>query len=131
MPTTQELYEQAAIGRINQDNAQPVYVTNDSVVGGATAANQVAANALLTSIDTKTTASVQRTASLTTTTGAGTVALGASRVTIANSGGASGVVDGETFPAGAIVSWEAPAKDTLSAITYNATGTTFLIAEVR
>ena len=64
------------------------------------------------------------------TSASGTVAAGARSVSIANSGGAVGTALGTNVPVGVTVSWGAN-NGTLGAIAYNATGTTFLITEVR
>ena len=75
--------------------------------------------------------STQRTPSLTSVTSSGTIALGARSVSIANIGAAAGTVLGTSVGAGVTVTFTAQSPDTLAAIAYNATGTTFLIAEVR
>ena len=46
---------------------------------------------------------------------------------IANVGGAAGLVDGVSVPAGATVNFAPDKNNTLSGINYDATGTTFLI----
>lgn len=46
---------------------------------------------------------------------------------IANVGGASGTVNGVTLPAGATVNFAPDDNNNLNGITYDATGTTFLI----
>ena len=60
----------------------------------------------------------------------GTIAAGANSVSIANIGNAAGTVEGVSFPSGATISWSANGKDTLDAIAYNASGTTYLISTV-
>lgn len=75
--------------------------------------------------------STERTPSLTSVTNAGTIVFGARSVSIANVGTAAGTVLGTSVSAGVTVNFTAQSPDTLAAITYNATGTTFLIAEVR
>jgi hypothetical protein len=50
---------------------------------------------------------------------------------IANVGGAAGLVDGITLPAGATVNFAPDKNNTLSAISYDATGTTFLITWIQ
>lgn len=75
--------------------------------------------------------STQRTPSLTSVTSSGTIALGARSVSIANIGAAAGTVLGTSVGAGVTVNFTAQSPDTLAAIAYNATGTTFLIAEVK
>ena len=64
-------------------------------------------------------------------TTAGTVAAGAQRVSIANVGAASGTVLGTTLGVNEVVDFEVTGINTLGAIAYVATGTTFAIAEVR
>ena len=75
--------------------------------------------------------STERTPSLTSVTNAGTIVFGARSVSIANVGTAAGTVLGTSVSAGVTVNFTAQSPDTLAAITYNATGTNFLIAEVR
>lgn len=60
----------------------------------------------------------------------GTIAAGAQSVAIANIGEAPGTVKGTSLPIGAAISWGVNGRDTLDAIAYNATGTTFLITAV-
>lgn len=72
-----------------------------------------------------------RTASLSTVTGAGSVAAGARSVAIANAGTAPAQVAGSALAAGGSVEFTASDGDTLSAISYDATGTSLQIAEVR
>ncbi len=73
---------------------------------------------------------VQRTPTLTIYTNSGTIAAGSQSVTIANTGIASGTVLGTALAVGQTVTFQANGIDILSAITYNATGTTFLVARV-
>ena len=75
--------------------------------------------------------STQRTPSLTSVTSSGTIALGARSVAIANIGAAAGTVLGTSVGTGVTVNFTAQSPDTLAAIAYDATGTTFLLAEVR
>jgi hypothetical protein len=75
--------------------------------------------------------STERTPSLTSVTNAGTIVFGARSVSIANVGSAAGTILGTSVDAGMTVNFTAQGSDTLAAIAYNATGTTFLIAEVR
>lgn len=75
--------------------------------------------------------STERTPSLTSVTSSGTIPLGARSVSIANIGSAAGTILGTSVDAGMTVNFTAQGSDTLAAITYNATGTNFLIAEVR
>lgn len=62
--------------------------------------------------------------------GPGTVAAGATSLSIANTGAAAGTVNGATLEPGEAPSWEAPVGKTLGAITYDASGTTFKITKV-
>lgn len=66
------------------------------------------------------------TPTLVNVTSSGTIAAGKKSVSIANIGAASGTLLGAAFPAGASIAYSAEGG-TLSEITYNATGTTFLI----
>ena len=66
-------------------------------------------------------------ANLTTST-SGTVAAGCFQISFANAGTADAVVAGQTLPAGAALSYNAPSGGTIGAVTYDGTGTTLLIA---
>ena len=76
------------------------------------------------------------TPSLLSTTGSGSTTAGIRSFSITNVGGASGTVDGQTFPVGAMVSYEGyydPVTNVfydVDSIAYDATGTTFLISEL-
>ena len=50
---------------------------------------------------------------------------------IANVGGAAGTVNGITLPAGATVNFAPDKNNSLSGVTYDATGTTFLITWIQ
>jgi hypothetical protein len=50
---------------------------------------------------------------------------------IANVGGAAGLVGGVTLPAGTTVNFAPDKNNTLNGITYDATGTTFLITRIQ
>lgn len=67
------------------------------------------------------------TGSFVSTTTSGTIAAGKISVSFCNFGSSAGTLLGTSFPAGAIISYAAPVGQTLGAITYDATGTTFLI----
>ena len=71
------------------------------------------------------------TPSIASDNGAGTVAAGAISFSIANVGAVDGTVDGDTLPPGGVVSFAAPQGGDLDAMSYDATGTDFLISEVR
>jgi len=73
----------------------------------------------------------QRTTTYSSTNTSGTVALGAKHVSIANNGSAAGIVGSNSLPKGAVATFPTTGSDTLNAITYNATGTEFLILEIR
>ncbi len=68
-----------------------------------------------------------RTTSFLNTSTTGTIAAGASSVTIANAGGAAGTVKTVSLPANSSISFSANGNDILDEISYSATGTTFLI----
>lgn len=73
---------------------------------------------------------VQRTPAFVSTSSSGTVTAGKQSIAIANIGSSAGAVLGVSLPAGASISWAANNSDTLDAVAYNATGTTFLITTV-
>lgn len=73
----------------------------------------------------------QRTPGLVRVSNNSVVTAGARRVSIANVGAVAGTLLGATLQPGEVVTYEATAGETLGAIAYNATGTEFLIAEVR
>ncbi len=75
-------------------------------------------------------AGTQRTPSFINTTTNGTIASGARKVNIANIGTTTGTVLGASLPASVSIPFEVNGTDTLSAITYDATGTNFLITVV-
>ena len=64
-------------------------------------------------------------------TNSGTIAAGAQSVAIANIGDSDGLVNGKTYPAGLSLNWSGDGVRTLDEFTYDATGTTFVITEVR
>lgn len=73
----------------------------------------------------------QRTPGFLNTTTTGTITAGAKFVNIKNVGSAVGTVLTANLPVGETLSFATNGNDTLGAIAYNATGTTFLISEVR
>lgn len=87
--------------------------------------------ATITTITAAINNSITRTPSFTLVTTTGAVAAGASSVAIANTGSAAGTALSTTLPAGATIEWRANGFDTLGAIAYDASGTEFLISEVR
>jgi hypothetical protein len=71
---------------------------------------------------------VDRIANVLSTTGSGSTSAGVYSVSIANVGAAAGIVNGQSIPAGTTLNFDAGVlNNTLGAITYNATGTTFII----
>ena len=72
-----------------------------------------------------------QTPSFTSVTSSGTVAAGATSISIANNGDAAGIVDGASLPAGTSIEWTANWINVLGSVSYDATGTSFLISEVR
>lgn len=75
--------------------------------------------------------SIQRTPTLSTVSTTGTIAAGCVAVSVANTGAANGTLLGQTIAPGVVIDYVAPWGDTIGAIAYNATGTTFLIQELR
>jgi len=75
--------------------------------------------------------STTRTPTLTSTTTSGTIASGCVSVSVANTGAGNGVLLGQTIAPRVVLDFVAPWGDTIGAITYDATGTTFLIQELR
>lgn len=71
--------------------------------------------------------SVQETPAISTVAAAGSVTAGKRSVTIFNQGGAAGTVMGASVAAGLAVTFSAHGNNTLAAIAYDATGTSFLI----
>lgn len=73
----------------------------------------------------------ERTVKVMSVTNSGTFGDGAYSASVANVGAAAGTVGGVAFPAGTTLNFDAGVlNNTLSAITYDATGTTFLITEM-
>ena len=75
--------------------------------------------------------STTRTPTLSIVSTSGTIASGCVSVSVANTGASNGVLLEETIAPGVVIDFVAPWADTIGAITYNATGTTFLIQELR
>lgn len=72
--------------------------------------------------------SVTRTPGILEATGSGNTPGGVYSLSIANVGSAAGIVDGVTLPAGATINFDAGVLNhTLQTMSYNATGTTFII----
>jgi len=77
------------------------------------------------------TTSVTRTPSIASATGLGSTTAGVYSFSIANVGGANGLIYGVTIPAGMTVSFDGGAlNNTLGSISYDATGTTFIITYI-
>lgn len=72
-----------------------------------------------------------RSPSLSTVSTAGTIASGCVSVSVANTGSANGTLLGQTIAPGVVIDLVAPWGDTIAAISYDATGTSFLIQELR
>lgn len=60
----------------------------------------------------------------------GSVLDGTYGFSIANIGGATGTVDGDTLPAGVTINFDPGVNNTIAGINYDATGTTFLITYI-
>ena len=113
-----------------------VYTDPSGILGQILAELQLQ-TPLLTTIDSNAaqlvtnTTSVTRTPGIATLTGAGLTTAGVYSFSIANIGSASGLVGGESIPAGMTVSFDGGAlNNTLGSISYNATGTTFIITYI-
>ena len=77
------------------------------------------------------TTSILRTPGIATLTGAGLTTAGVYSFSIANIGSANGLVGGESIPAGMTISFDGGAlNNTLDSISYDATGTTFIITYI-
>ena len=109
MPTAQELYVTRQAARNNAETAPTVKSLGGS--GGTTP--------------------TQRTPGILTTSTSGTITSGAKSIAIANTGVSTGTVKGVILPSGISIAFSASSADTLNAVAYDATGTTFLITEVR
>ncbi len=102
-------------------------VSLDEVSGSAMSLGQKAAASSLPVV----LSSDSKTPNFTVTSTTGTVSSGAYSVSIMNTGNADGTVLSSTLSPGEILTFTAPDSNTLSAIAYVATGTTFKIVEVR
>lgn len=71
-----------------------------------------------------------RSTTILSTSQAGEIPAGANSVAIANIGANAGIIKGVAFPAGTATSFQAPSRDALDAISYDATNTIFLITTV-
>lgn len=108
----------------------PKYLNDAPITGATMPAGGIGVIGWLSAIWKQLTG-VELTPGFISTTASGTVTAGARTVTIKNVGGAVGTVLTINLPTGESVNFAATGKDTVGAITYNATGTTFLISEVR
>lgn len=86
-----------------------------------------ASETTVASIDTRLTPQVRTHNTISTTT-SGTVSAGSIRGSVINAGNAAGSWNGISLPAGVSIPWDAVGnRDTYGAISYDATGTTFII----
>ena len=90
--------------------------------------NGIAVNPDGTFVNTSVSGSTATVTGLISTSTSGSVAAGKLSVTVANIGTNTGIVKGVPFPAGTSLTWEAPPRRILDSISYDATGTTLLIA---
>ena len=82
---------------------------------------------LLSEINTKLRAD-SRTPGLLSVTGSGATPANVYSISIANVGAAAGVIDGVSIPAGTVLNFDGGVlNNTVTPMSYNATGTTFLI----
>ena len=72
----------------------------------------------------------ERQPKITSSTGAGSITAGAYSISIANVGSAAGTVAGVSIPAGTTINWSAEFNNYLASVSYNATGTTFIITTI-
>ena len=108
----------------------PVRVSEDNelFVRAFTSKGEVASEVTLASVLDKLTAS-ERTPTLSRETTAGTIAAGAYSASILNAGGANGTLLGAVIKPGETINIDAgDMNNTLSVITYDATGTELLIS---
>jgi hypothetical protein len=90
--------------------------------------NTVLGNITLNSIDTKLTSAVRTPGIRTYVNVTGSTLAGLYSFSIANVGSASGLVDGEVLPAGVTINFDGGAlNNTLGAMNFDATGTTFVV----
>lgn len=71
-----------------------------------------------------------RTPSIISTTGAGATPANIYSMSIANVGSAAGVINGVNIPAGTVLNYDGGFNNTLTQMSYNATGTTFIISYI-
>lgn len=86
--------------------------------------------ALLNNIDSYLT-SAERTPNIISATGAGATPANIFSLSISNVGSGDGVINGVTLPSGATINFDGGMlNNTLSQLSYNATGTTFIITYI-
>jgi hypothetical protein len=110
----------------------PVYYLAGSNTSGTPAfpITYINPNTYLAQLVSNTTSSL-RTPGIATLTGSGLTTSGVYSFSIANIGTASGLVGGESIPAGMTISFDGGAlNNTLGSISYDATGTTFIITYI-
>ena len=71
-----------------------------------------------------------RTPSIISVTGAGTTPANVYSMSIANVGAAAGVINGVSIPAGVTINYDGGFNNTLTQMSYNATGTRFIITSI-
>lgn len=83
------------------------------------------------SLSTETSVGARRIPNIYEVNGAGATTVGVYAVSIANVGSNAGFVNGAGFPAGVSINFDGGAiNNTIDTITFDATGTTFLITEL-
>ena len=110
----------------------PVYYLAGSTTPGSPALpiTYINPNTYLAQLVSNTTSAL-RTPGIATLTGSGLTTSGVYSFSIANVGLASGLVGGESIPAGMTISFDGGAlNNTLGSISYDATGTTFIITYI-
>ena len=110
----------------------PVYYLAGSTTPGSPALpiTYINPNTYLAQLVSNTTSAL-RTPGIATLTGSGLTTSGVYSFSIANIGTASGLVGGESIPAGMTISFDGGAlNNTLGSISYDATGTTFIITYI-
>lgn len=107
--------------------------TGGTGTGGGGLTQPETTAAVKTAIETATTNGVStvRAPVITISSTSGTVASGCRSLSMAVSGSASVTILGVSIPAGVALDFPVPSKDTLGAVSYNATGSQLIIVEVR
>jgi hypothetical protein len=72
----------------------------------------------------------EKTPGIISATGAGSTPANIYSMSIANVGSAAGVINAVSIPAGVTLNWSAEFNNTLGQLSYNATGTTFIITYI-